>query len=112
VDNKGIDFVIRKGEDAYCDVEVKSVRGLSYVFFPKSVFQPRKNLLGAVVLFIEGKAPRLYLMPANAWLRPNAPLVSRDHDGKKSKAEWGTNISHRNLPLLARYGFHKQIDRL
>jgi hypothetical protein len=35
VDEKGIDFIIRKDEDRYYDVQVKSVRGLNYVFFPK-----------------------------------------------------------------------------
>ena len=48
VDDKGIDFVIRKGRDRYFDIQVKSIRGLNYVFFPKRCFELRENLLAAL----------------------------------------------------------------
>jgi hypothetical protein len=68
VDDHGIDFVIRRGEDRYYDIQVKSVRMpmASYVFLPKDKFQLRANLLVAVVLLHQGQAPELYLVPARA----------------------------------------------
>ena len=37
VDDKGIDFVVRKGHDRCFDIQVKSVRGFNYVFFPQAM---------------------------------------------------------------------------
>ena len=112
VDDKGIDFVIRRDADTYFDVQVKSVRGMNYVFFPKDKFVLADNLWAAVVIFLEGELPRLYLIPATVWRTPTALLVSRDYEGKKSKPEWGLNLSKKNLPLLEPYAFDRQIGRL
>lgn len=112
VDDKGIDFVIRKGEEAYYDVQVKSLRGLGYIFFPKANFKPRRNLLAVIVLFTQGEPPESYLIPSTAWLQPNALLRSRDYVGKESKPEWGINVSKKNLPLLTHYTLRHQIQNL
>jgi len=107
VDDKGIDFVIRKHESRYYDVQVKSARNLSYIFFPKDKFAPCENLLAAIVLFTDGKPPALYLVPSTVWLKSDAHglFASRDYVGKKSKPEWGLNLSKTNLGLLNQYGF-------
>lgn len=112
VDDRGIDFVVRKSEHRYYDVQVKSIRGMNYVFFPKDKFSSRDNLLAAVVLFFEGEPPQLYLIPATAWREPNALLVSRDYEGKKSKPEWGLNLSRKNSPLLTQFAFDEVVQRL
>ena len=44
VDDHGIDFVIRKGENTHYDVQVKSARGLNYIFFHKDKFKLWKTL--------------------------------------------------------------------
>ena len=112
VDDRGIDFVIRKGPDRYYDVQVKSIRNSGYVFFQKAKFEPRESLLAALVLFVSGKPPELYLIPATAWAEPSALLVSHDYELKKSKPEWGLNLSRRNLPLLATYSFDTVVTGL
>ncbi len=111
VDDKGIDFVIRK-YSRYHDVQVKSKRGLHYVFFSKDKFELRDNLLAVIVIFFEGELPYHYLIPATAWLKPNELLRDRDYLGKKSKPEWGLNLSQRNLPLLEEYRFDKMVEKL
>ena len=111
VDDRGVDFVIRK-DDRYYDVQVKSARGFKYIFFPKDKFSPRDNMLAAIVLFFDGEPPQLYLIPSKEWLKPNALLVSRDYEGKKSKPEWGLNLSKKNLPLLSRFAFDKIVQEL
>ena len=111
VDDRGVDFIIRK-DDRYYDVQVKSARGFKYIFFPKDKFSPRDNLLAAIVLFFDGEPPQLYLIPSKEWLKPNALLVSRDYEGKKSKPEWGLNLSKKNLPLLSRFAFDKIVQEL
>jgi len=112
VDDKGIDFVVRVSESRYFDVQVKSCRGLGYIFFPKDRFELRDNLLAAVVLLNEGEPPALYLIPASTWLSPEPPFVSRDYEGKPSPPEWGLNISRKHLPALERFQFDKVVGSL
>jgi hypothetical protein len=78
VDDRGIDFVVKKDHQTYFDIQVKSIRGRNYIFFPKSKFMPRENLFAAVAVFIEGEDPHLFLIPSIHWLHPNSLLVERD----------------------------------
>jgi len=112
VDDQGIDFVIRKSDLSYYDVQVKSVRGLNYIFFPKDKFILRKNLIATIVVFCEGKLPYLFLIPSLTWENPNKLFVSRDYAGKKSKPEYGINLSMRNFSLLEEYRFDNVIRSL
>lgn len=113
IDDKGIDFVIRKGPDRYYDIQVKAVRGNSYIFFRKDYFAPRDNLFAAVVILIEGKLPELYLIPSTVWQSPNELFVSRDYGpDKKSKPEWGISMSQKNYPLLQPYAFETVVPTL
>lgn len=112
VDDRGIDFVIRKGCDRYYDIQVKSVYKSKYIFFPKHKFELRANLYAAIVIFSDCEIPKLYLVPAMAWRRPNPLFVSRDYEMKKSKPEWGLNLSQRNNDLLAKHSFESVVCRL
>ena len=120
VDDKGIDFVVRKERKEsdgatnieYRDVQVKSARRLNYVFIRKDKLVLRENLLVAVCLFEDGELPNLYLIPAMSWNYPNALLVSRDYEGLKSKPEWGLNLSRRNHELLTQYRFDLTIEQI
>ncbi len=110
VDDKGIDFVLRVGDNSYYDVQVKSTRG-DYIFFPKSKF--KKNMLAAVALFRPHQAPNLFLMRATEWETPNALFVSHDYENStKSKPEWGLNLSQKNMPLLAEFAFDKTAEKI
>ena len=112
VDDKGIDFVIRKSESTYYDVQVKSVRGWNYVFFPKSKFSLRDNLLGVVVHFAEGKPPNVYVIRSTEWRKPSKLLVSRDYKDRKSPPEWGVNLSQRNFLRLSQFSLEKMVKLL
>jgi hypothetical protein len=116
VDNKGIDFLVRTGgEDVrYYDVQVKSARNLSYIFFRKEYFDAcRANLLAAVVLFCDGEAPQPYLIPATTWLKPIRPFVDRPYDkGQSSPPEWGLNLTARTLAALQPFAFEETVAQL
>ena len=112
VDDKGIDFIIRKNDDIYYDVQVKSVRGFNYIFISKDKFNLRRNLLAAIVIFLEIDSPKIYLIPSIKWYNANKLLVSRDYEGRKSKPEWGLNISKRNFNLLMEFEFDKVAETL
>ena len=112
VDDKGIDFVIRKDEGRYYDIQVKSARNLTYIFFPKDRFVLSKSLVAAIVLFTDSQPPALYLVPSTVWLAPNALFADRNYEGKKSPPEWGLNLSQRNLSILNSYTFEDVVRTL
>jgi hypothetical protein len=113
VDDRGIDFVIRKDVSRYYDVQVKSLLRGSYIFMLQDKFILSDNLLAAIVLFADSNPPQLYLIPSKKWEMADSFLVRRDYgQGKKSKPEWGINLSKRNLPLLEVYKFDKIVQDL
>jgi hypothetical protein len=119
VDDRGIDFVVRRDADRYFDIQVKSARhqkngkAFNYVFFPEKTFDiTRRNLFGAVVLLPQSEAPRLYLIPATAWTPQvtQGLLVYKKYEGKPSPPEWGLNLSDKHLPLLEPYRFELAVQ--
>jgi len=112
VDDRGIDFVIRINCDKYYDVQVKSIRNLNYIFFSKKKFKLSDNLFAAIVIFVEGKPPELYLIPSKRWESQDSLFVNREYENKKSEPEWGLNLSKKNIPLLSEYSFKKSIENL
>ena len=92
VDDRGIDFIARHEWGTFYEVQVRSIRGLNYVFMQKEEFPLRSDRIAAVVILLEDQAPDLYLIPAPAWESPNALLVSHDYEGKQSKPEWGRHL--------------------
>ena len=113
VDDRGIDFVARHGQGQFFEVQVKSLRDRGYIFIQKEKTRLSDDRLAAVVLFTEGKAPDLFLIPMTAWKTPNALLVDHDYgSGKKSKPEFGINLSTKNRELLEPYRFHTVIGQL
>ena len=111
VDDKGIDFIIRKEHDRYYDIQVKSALKSKYIFFFKQHFIPRENLLAAIAVFVPFKMHELFLIPLLVWQNPNTLFVSRDYASPnlKSRPEWGVSLSRKNYDLLAHYQFEKQV---
>jgi len=73
---------------------------------------PRSDLLAAVVFFQERRPPYVVLIPSLAWSSPRGPLKSRDYVGKKSKPEWGFQVSKSHLAQLSEFEFDKAIESL
>jgi len=109
VDDRGIDFIARYEKGPFYSIQVKSLRESGYIFMQKDKFELTSDMYLAVALLHEGLEPSLYLIPATAWKKPNSLLVSRDYIGKKSKPEWGLNISKKNMSLLEEYTFDKMV---
>jgi hypothetical protein len=105
VDDRGIDFVARRGGSAFYEVQVKSIRENGYIFLKKALAPLSATRLVTAIVLRPAHEPDLYLLRMTAWEAPDALLVSRDYVGKKSPPEWGLNISARNQPLLDKYRF-------
>lgn len=107
VDDHGVDFIVKAPkENTFYEVQVKSVRDYGYVFVAKSKMpELTDNRLVCYMHFVDGKLPDVFVIPATAWLNPNAVLVDRKYDkpGQKSAPEWGINISKKNYDLLTDY---------
>jgi hypothetical protein len=113
VDDRGIDFVVRTSAGRYYDAQVKSVRGLQYVFLRKDKFILRDNLLACLVLLTPGMMPDLFLIPAETWRTPTDLFCDRPYGPPlKSSPEWGLNISSKNLPLLEPFRFDAVVTTL
>lgn len=112
VDDRCVDFVVRRDGGQFYDVQVKSVRGYGYIFIQKDKFPISPHRLAAAVVLHQEREPELYLIPMTAWLVPNQLLVSRDYEGLKSQPEWGINISRKNQALLNTFRFDQVVARL
>ena len=112
VDDRGIDFVARFEDGPFLSIQVKSTRNLNYVFVLKDRFELSPQSFLALVILYEYTEPELFLIPSEAWLTPNKLLVSHDYVGKKSKPEWGINLSKKNLPLLEEYRFDNIVHHI
>ena len=110
VDDKGIDFIVRKDDSFYFDIQVKAVRDFNYIYFQKSKFQIRENLYAFILIYRKELKPSMYLIPSNIWNKPNKLFVSRDYKGKKSVPEFGINLSEMNVPKLDEFIFEKTIE--
>jgi hypothetical protein len=112
VDDRCIDFVARRGDSAFYEVQVKSIRGFNYVFIPKEKFGIAPHRLLALVILHQDAPPSLYLVPMTAWLHPTKLFVSRDYEGKKSTPEWGLNLSAVNHTELEKFRFENVVVTL
>lgn len=112
VDDRGIDFVVRRDAGQFIEIQVKSLRAKGYVFMHKSKFPIRQQTYLALCLFNEDHEPKLYLIPSSVWLTPNETFVDRNYDGEgmTSKPEWGVNVSKKNMPVISRYAFESTIN--
>jgi len=115
VDDKGIDFVIRRNEKEFFDVQVKSIRNNNYVFMRKEVFRPRKNLFLSLLLFDNNDdLPTLLLVPSLDWIeKKHSALIERNYENSKSNPEWGLSLNKANIEnFKSNYAFKKQIEKL
>jgi hypothetical protein len=106
----GVDTEVDDRGSQYYEIQVKSLRGWSYIFIPKEKLTPTDQRLVAVVHYLEHMEPTLYLVPSTEWLRAKSSLlVDRDYgqNGQKSKPEWGLNLSRKNQELLSKFQLHQ-----
>jgi hypothetical protein len=112
VDDRGIDFVARRGSGPFIEVQVKSARNLNYVFMKKAKFPVSETLSLVVVLLLDGQEPDMYLIPSTRWRKPDSVFVDRDYVGLQSPPEYGINLSRRNMPSLSQFAFPRSAAEL
>ncbi len=111
IDDHGIDF-IAEGRNGFLKFQVKGIRGSSqYVFMPKEYFNIADDAMFLLlVLLIDEEHPDMYIIPTSAWRQKNSVFVSHDYEGKKSKSEYGVNVSRKNMPALEKYRIRNMLS--
>lgn len=110
VDDHGVDFVAKNIKTGiFYEVQVKSLYKSNNVILSKDKLVLDEQHLVCFLHFVEGKLPKVYIIPAIAWKHPNEVLADRNYDkpGQKSKPEWGINYSQKNISLLEPYEAEK-----
>ncbi len=105
VDDRGIDFVVKRADGVFWEIQSKSLRGFGYVFLRKEHFQPREGLFVALTFFKENEAGDIFLIPSTEWIDPKGIFVERNYgdEGQKSKPEWGINVSEKGMDQLRQF---------
>lgn len=84
-----------------------------YVYFDKSKFRIRPNLIAALAIFKDGCEPDLYLIPATEWqqldLTSSGVLVYREYQGGP---EYGMKLSAKGIKALGRFRFDAASKRI
>lgn len=92
-------FALQAGKRRF-GVRVKSLRSFKTVSFPKEGTD-----LAVLAVFLEGKAPMTYMLPSEAWNKPDALLRTK---GDKLILD----LSKKSMNLLANYGLDFAVRRL
>jgi hypothetical protein len=68
----------------------------------------------ALVQFVDGEPPTLFLIRSCVAGKPNPLFENRDYgEGKKSDPEWGLTLSKKKLAALAQdFGFQAVVNEL
>lgn len=114
VDDHGIDF-IAETKRGFMKFQVKTVRhGTNYVYMLEEYFDVEDETLFLFLsILTDGELPVSYIVPATAWKSDVAGMfVYRTYDGKKSKPEYGMNLSAKNMTLLEKYKLEKMIEKI
>lgn len=114
VDDHGIDFVAET-QNGFMKFQVKTIRqGTNYVFMLEEHFNTAdKTLFLFLSILTDGVHPVSYIIPATAWNDDSKGVfVHRTYEGKKSKPEYGINLSQKNMPFLENYKIDRMIDLL
>lgn len=105
VDDHGLDFVV-EAKNGFLKFQVKAIRTAfsGYVYMRKENFDIEdKNLFLFLILLTDGEHPETYIIPATAWRQQSRLLVYHAYEGKKSKPEYGVNVSNKNRAELEKY---------
>jgi hypothetical protein len=81
---------------------------------PKDKFRIHPASLIALVKFVQGEPPALFLIHSYVSVGPNPILVSRDYgEGRKSPPEWGLSLTKKTMAALeADCRFHAVVRTL
>ena len=112
VDDHGIDFVA-ESKNGFLKFQVKAIRTAKsqYVFMREEYFDIEDNALYLFfMLLTDREHPEIYIIPTSAWKQESKAFVYHDYEGKKSKPEYGVNVSKKNKAELEKYRLENMLS--
>lgn len=105
VDDHGVDLVVKDAHGKYWDVQVKSVRNWTYIYFKTDYIDSANaledpNLLVCYMNFADESMPEVFLFPSTVFESVHDGGVFRDRG-----YEYGISVSKRNRHELDSYRF-------
>lgn len=112
VDDHGIDFVAET-QKGFFKFQVKAIRTSTsqYVFMRKEHFNVEdETMFLFLMLLSDGEHPDMYIIPASAWKQESTAFVYHAYEGKKSKPEYGINVSKKNRAEIEQYRLENMLS--
>jgi len=112
VDDHGVDLVVKDVRGKYWDVQVKSVRGWTYIYFKTDYIDranalDEPNLLVCYMNFVDGCMPEVFLFPSTVFMNVHDGGVFKDRG-----YEYGISVSKRNRHELEEYHLEDVVKSL
>ena len=112
VDDRGIDFVVRHGNGAFLEVQVKSVSDNNLQFVNASKFKQSDQFVVLLVRLTELFEPQLYLFLGTDWPSSDGLLVYSPYEGKKSEAAYEIRLAKSRNEILETYNFDTRVKQI
>lgn len=112
VDDHGIDFVA-ESKKRFFKFQVKAIRVAKsqYVFMQKEHFDIEDETMFVFLLLLsDGEHPDMYIIPAPTWGQESEVFVYHAYEGKRSKPEYGINVSKKNRMELEKYRIENMLS--
>jgi hypothetical protein len=112
VDDRGIDFIIRKPEGVFLEIQVKSITGYDNIKITRNKFKPsNEHLYLVAVQFVKDDVePEMYIIPATRWAKPDT--IFYDSGEKIKKPQYGLRLYEQNCDSLQEYKLENYIDKI
>jgi len=112
VDDRGIDFVVRRARGDFLEVQVKTVTGTNLAYVNADKFKASAEYLVALVRLSDGEAPKLFVFRGTDWDGSNDLLVFNSYEDKKSAPAYEVHLAKSRDELLERYAFDAVVAQL
>lgn len=112
VDDRGIDFVVRRERDRFYEVQVKTVTGYNLAFVNADKFKRTEGFLVALTRLHEGSPPNLFLFRGSDWNGATDLLTFNAYEGKKSPPAYEVHLTKGRDEELERFAFDRVVESL
>jgi len=118
VDDRGIDFIIRKPQRPFLEIQVKSVTGNTNIKINRDKFDIKnKHLYLLAIKWVDGKEPEMYIIPSERWGKHDnifydSELINKKTGKPHKEPQYGLFLSDKNCESLLQYQFEKYIEEI
>ena len=110
VDDRGIDFIIRKPKGVFFEIQVKSITDYDNIVIKMDKFDiANKHLYLLAVQFVDDKDPEMYIIPSTRWTKPDNIFYAGENI---KNPQYGLRLTKSNLGSLQEYKLETYIEKI